>query len=120
MKAYRIYKIDLPDGRSYIGCTVGPISQRISAHLAEARGFGRNAISPHVIGKAIDRFGRDNVTVAHIASAIGAQNAAETETALIAQHGTLFPAGYNLRAISAIRRGVAAGDGVSLARKQAA
>lgn len=114
MSEYRIYRISCPDGRAYIGCTKTSISQRVAGHLAEVRGYGRPHLNPNLIGFAIERYGRKSVVIEHIASAIGAQNAAEVETALIRQHGTLYPQGYNIRAISAVRRGVALGVGQSL------
>jgi hypothetical protein len=113
---YRIYKIDCPDGRSYIGCTKRTLAERIASHLAEVRGFGRKMLNPNIIGFAIDRYGRDAITVQQIASAVGADSAAYVETLLIKQHGTLFPGGYNIRDVSAVRRGVAIGVGRSMAK----
>jgi predicted GIY-YIG superfamily endonuclease len=119
-RTYRIYKIDCPDGRSYIGCTTNAIELRLEQHFASGRRGGDERHNVEGIGAAVYRFGIDAVRIVELSTAKDAQVAAEIETALIAQHGTMAPHGYNMRAASCIKRGVAKGAGISLQRKRAA
>lgn len=120
LKLYRIYKIDLPDGRSYVGCTTNSIERRIAEHWSAGRRGGTERHNYEGVGAAIFHFGVDRLRYAELATTRDAQMAAEIETALIAQHRTMAPHGYNMRAASCIKRGVANGTGTSLQRRKAA
>lgn len=117
---FTIYAIHCPDGRSYIGCTKYSIWARLTQHYALGRSGGTERHHSCGIGAAVYRFGLENVRCEELARANDPQTAAELETALIAQHGTMAPHGYNMRAASCIERGVAKGSGTSLQRKRAA
>lgn len=103
-RPFRIYMITFPDGRGYIGCTRQFVDQRIASHIAAVNsqyGYPANGVTD-----AIARYGVDGMAWAQIASASNADDAAELETALIAQNGTFGSGGYNLRARSAVPRQV--------------
>lgn len=90
---YSLYKVTDPNGRCYIGCTSRTVEQRWQDH----RGFSAHIGYPrNKIGHAIERFGKEAFTVEHIASAVGVHAAKDSEAALIAQCGTLYPHGYNI------------------------
>lgn len=90
---YSLYKVTGPDGRGYIGCTSRSIEQRWAEHRPY-RLYPNHPI--RALGHGIARYGKDAFIVEHIASAYGVENGVSTEAALIAQHGTLYPHGYNL------------------------
>lgn len=95
---YSVYLVETPDGRAYVGCTSKTPEQRLA-------GYYRGC--PRIDGYAeqvIAYFGRENCSVTHLASAVGAENAAATETALIAQHDTVWPKGMNRARRSNISR----------------
>lgn len=97
---YTVYRINLPDGRGYVGCTKHGIEQRFVSHATSAPRYDDN---PNGVGAAIRRYGAENCTIEALASSIAPESAAELETLLIAQHETLFPRGYNLRARGVVR-----------------
>ena len=106
---FNIYKVTAPNGMSYIGCTKHPIWLRWQSHFGNPpRAYPGDAKAS--MCDAIKRFGRDSFVVEHIASAVGIENAAAAETALIEQHGTLRPNGFN--------RFARGGGGLNVARKR--
>lgn len=91
---YNIYLVVDPEGFGYVGASSRPADVRWRQHFGcPPRPWpGREKAA---ICDAIKRHGRDGFTFHHLASAIGPDNAAEVEGALIAQYGTRSPNGYN-------------------------
>ena len=90
MRAYRI--THLASGRTYIGITTGSVEQRWKAHCYNAR-YSYDCYALH---RAIKKHGADAFIVEHIASAKSLEDLRALEVALIAQHGSVAPAGFNL------------------------
>ncbi len=88
-----IYQIKGPTGRSYIGCTTRPVSERWQAHKTGAKRLYK--LSP--LHQAIEDHGSDKFTVTILDEALSAQEAAQKEARYIRERNTLTPAGYNLR-----------------------
>jgi len=95
---FTIYRITLPTGEGYIGCTSKTLQERWTAHTNGAwGGMGRGDRPPTGcrIADAIKYYGPNNCTIEALASAVGLANASECETLLIAQHDTYKPNGFN-------------------------
>lgn len=89
-KAYRI--TNLVSGKSYIGITRHGIDRRFREHVSVAlRGGKRSALYA-----AIRAYGPQSFRIEHLCSARSWRAMVEAERALIDQHGTLTPGGYNL------------------------
>ena len=88
-----IYKAELPSGKAYIGQTINSFTKRKANHKWDAR-----CGSSYPFHRAIRKYGAENIKWKIIARAdnIAALNAAEI--AAIAEHSTLSPDGYNMRA----------------------
>lgn len=114
LRRYTIYRIECPDGRSYIGCTNGSVENRIRQHFLSAVDYYGSGPNPNSIGPALVRFGIEAIKYEALATTTSAQEAAELETRFIAECGTFFPDGYNLRRKSSVSRNVKGGVGKSL------
>ena len=93
MKGGIIYLAESPSEKEYIGQTVQSLARRKQQHEKEAR---RGSDNP--FHAAIRKYGAENIKWKIIARAdnIAALNAAEI--ACIAEHNTIAPNGYNMRA----------------------
>jgi hypothetical protein len=80
LTTYRIYSLQSPSGRQYVGLTKTSVWQRWRGHVKRSR----TGIS-HPLYNAIRKYGEDAFTVAHIASAAGKANAQALERVCIAQ-----------------------------------
>lgn len=94
---YHLYMATDPEGRSYIGCTYHAPEHRWAGHYSKPPRAWPGDEAAH-ISDAIKRFGRGAFTLTHLATVFGSAEAAEIETLLIEQHGTMTPRGYNHRA----------------------
>jgi group I intron endonuclease len=84
---YQLYKIQHRDSSlAYIGMTKN-FAARLSRYKSRPHGF---------VGRALKKHGFDAFEFAVIASAFSKENAIALEIQLIAEHGTKYPAGYNL------------------------
>lgn len=87
-----IYKItNQANGKSYIGLTKGSIADRWVQHCYDAGARTTN----QAIHRAIRKYGVENFTIKHIASATCWEDLIELEKILIAQHGT-YGTQYNM------------------------
>lgn len=84
---YLVYKHTSPSGKSYIGITNNYI-KRCSAH--------RRSPGCRAFHSAIKKYGWDNFTHVILARDLTAEEASTLEVKLIAEHGSLYPNGYNL------------------------
>lgn len=109
-KAYRI--VHKASGKTFIGITTHDVAARWKAHCYNSR----YSYDRYALHHAIAKHGADAFTVEHIASATSVDALRDLERALIAQHESLSPRGFNL---------TAGGDGVlspsreTLARRSA-
>ena len=83
------YKATAPSGKAYIGQTASDFCKRKSAHRKDTR-------NPCPLHHALKKYG-DAVQWEIVACAWDKEGLDFAETALIAQHGTLSPNGYNLK-----------------------
>jgi len=94
-----LYKMTSPSGKSYIGITTGRLITRMHRHRAAA-----NAGSQYSIHNALRKYGFKAFTVEVLDDETDIDKLNKLEMQAIIEHGTLYPAGYNL---------TAGGDGVS-------
>jgi group I intron endonuclease len=87
--AYKI--VCLANGKCYIGVTRRSIKARWSDHL-EAAATGRR----HRLAAAMRKYGIDQFEIQQIACALTIDALYDLERELIAQEGTMIPAGYNM------------------------
>lgn len=83
-----LYKLDFPDGKSYIGITTKSVEHRFNAHACNAR-TGRRAR----LYAAWRKYGAPKLQVLAI---LEDHELASTEIRAIAAYGTLAPNGYNM------------------------
>lgn len=89
-----IYKITcVASGKSYIGITTRDLKSRWKGHIDSARDRRE---WHRAIAAAIRKYGADQFTMEHIASAFNEEGLCATERELILQENTLSPHGYNL------------------------
>lgn len=87
---WRLYKIDGPNGRSYIGQTVQSINARWRGHCKAKSGCS-------ALRDAIRKYGRDAFSITHVASCRTQVDADATEQILIENCRTLTSCGgYNI------------------------
>lgn len=86
----RVYKVTAPNGRAYVGETVRPMAVRWRAHCNGAS-YCLN------LKRAIEKYGRENMTVEVLEEGVPFAMLRERETHYIEALGTLAPNGYNLR-----------------------
>lgn len=93
MKIWQIYLItSTVSGRRYIGLTCQGIDTRFKVHCRDAK----KQTAQWALARAIRKYGGASFTVEAIASCTSIQDASATEIALIDQHRTLYPIGYNM------------------------
>lgn len=83
-----LYKIDFPNGKAYIGISTVSVERRFVAHCAT----GNNSL----IGRAIRKHGKTNVTLQVLVMADDWKYLCELEKKAIVTFGTKNPAGYNV------------------------
>ena len=88
MQAYMI--TNTQNGKSYIGITTRTISRRWYEHCFVPNSCGQ------LLGKAINKYGKNAFIIETLASAKTLQDLKELEKQLIDQHKTKVPHGYNL------------------------
>lgn len=86
-----LYKMTSPSGKSYIGITTGRLINRMHRHRAAT-----NAGSQYSIHNAIRKYGFKAFTVEVLDEETDIEKLNKLEVVAIAEHGTLYPAGYNL------------------------
>lgn len=92
MRTNRIYKINCSaSGKAYIGKTIRTLRERWMAHCS-------NTGSCWALRGAIKKYGRNAFSIELLADGLADAEAEATEKAMIAQHNTLAPYGYNLTA----------------------
>lgn len=94
-----LYKMTSPSGKSYIGITTGKLINRMHRHRAAV-----NQGSPYAIHCAIRKYGFKAFAIEVLSEETDIATLNLLETAAIAEHGTLYPNGYNL---------TSGGDGVA-------
>lgn len=86
----RLYMLSCePSGMSYVGATCQDITQRWSEHCS--LNFGQGPLH-----KAIKYYGPVNFDLHLLAHAHGRADGLAVEEALVRQHNTIWPFGYNL------------------------
>lgn len=80
------------NGRRYVGITSRGVAQRWAAHLHDSRKAKKNLL----IARAIAKHGAENFHVEEVCCATSWADICAIETALIQQHGTQVPNGYNV------------------------
>ena len=94
-RVWRIYKVTCPaEGKSYIGLTCDTLGRRWANHVWRALNSGYKAKT--LLHWAIKRHGADAFTVISLTECVSLPEASVVERALIAEHGTLRPRGYNI------------------------
>jgi len=83
-----IYKLTSPSGKSYVGQTVQALQARLGGHRCRSRCFA--------IGAAIKKYGLKAFLVEVLAINVPIKEIDEVEDAMILEHDTLAPGGYNL------------------------
>jgi len=102
---YAVYRISNKlNTMSYIGITGQPVKRRWRVHVSasrceQRRSYVQNAIRVH---------GADSFNFEHLCTVPSVTEAIELERLLIADLGTLAPAGYNLTAGGEVRKEVSA------------
>ena len=80
-----IYMLRFPNGKAYIGQTVRSAMRRFSEHCK----------SDMLVGKALKKYGRQSVRMSVLATAAESE-LDDIEIAMIKEHGTVAPNGYNI------------------------
>lgn len=86
----RLYQLTFPDGKSYIGITEKPITQRLAVHAY------RRHHADYAVSKAFRQYGKETVQAVTLVIAEGWSYLCELERKAIAAFGTKYPAGYNM------------------------
>lgn len=86
-----LYRLTFPNGKAYIGITKRTVARRFAEHV----NFAKSGKSGSAVHHAINKFGRASVLVETLASADW-ESLKSMEIAMIAQHNTRPPYGYNL------------------------
>lgn len=95
-REYIAYKITcIPNARIYIGITSYPLADRWRGHVYLSRSIRKGPRSTAPLGQAIREHGPEAFTIEHIASAYSWKDLLATEQQLIAQWGSMLPAGFN-------------------------
>jgi len=90
-----IYKLLFPNGKGYVGKTTAKrLSKRLRAHKNAALRNRRDGC--RLLWAAIRKYGWRNVTKVVLKRKVPKERLNEEEVALIAEHNTLAPNGYNL------------------------
>lgn len=88
-----VYKLTCAaSGKSYIGITIRKLKQRWASHVHDALTQKRDTF----LGRAIRKHGAGSFSMTLLQEVETVEQAALLERALIAEHGTLAPGGYNL------------------------
>lgn len=101
---YLIYMHTAPNGKSYIGQTCN-LHRRNIVH--------KNTDGCRAFSNAIKKYGWDNLTHTILAEGLTLEEANALEVALISQHNTISPNGYNLK--SGGRNGEPSKESIELA-----
>lgn len=89
----QVYKITCSvNGKSYIGITKRGVDVRFRQHIRDAK----KCVTGMLLHKAINKHGPENFTVEVVAQCSSMASLLEAERALISEHNTLSPNGYNL------------------------
>lgn len=88
-----LYRLDFPNGKSYVGITSDAAEARFKVHVGKAR--SPNSWAVH---KAINKYGADSVRVVTLAIADSWEYLCLIERKAIDVFGTFGKAGYNLTA----------------------
>lgn len=89
-----LYKLtNKMNGKSYIGTSVNPVSQRVSRHLYAAKNGLDNCMA---ITRAIRKYGLKSFSVEIIGESINHEDLMNMEVAAIKAQNTLRPNGYNI------------------------
>lgn len=89
-----IYKItNMETGRCYVGATVGPILRRLRGHWNQTTG---KVASKQRLHRSMQKHGFKTFCIEALAEAVNQREAIAIERAMIAEHNTLSPNGYNL------------------------
>lgn len=86
-----IYKITSPSGKAYVGQTVQELGKRMSGHREKARCFA--------LASAIKKYGWESMRVESLLSNVPIAELDAMEDAMIDEHGTMAPHGYNLKSV---------------------
>ena len=87
-----MYKLDFPNGKSYIGITSFTLRDRLKKHATQAEKAG----STYVVHRAFRKYGVGNVKAKTLLIADDWDYLCEAEKAAIRVYGTRSPGGYNL------------------------
>ena len=94
---YRIWFINDPSGKSYIGQTVTGARNRVRQHIAEA--FDGNKGGCPLLDKATRKFGSDNMRFEILSNNIYTREALDAaEKFWIREYNSQAPNGYNVKA----------------------
>lgn len=83
-----VYVICFPNGKLYVGRTLAAASHRFQEHCQ----------SKYPVGRAIRKYGKENVCLVVLHSDLSWKQAGKLEQRWIAQLGAMSPGGYNLTA----------------------
>lgn len=85
VEVYNVYRIMVPDGKSYIGCSTNPQKR-----------FNNHFYSKMSIGDAMRKYGKENCYLLIIFGSTDRKEALKQERELIAMYNTIEPNGYNV------------------------
>lgn len=83
-----LYKLDFPNGKSYIGITKRTLQRRLREHFASS--------SKSLVSTAIRKYGKERVSVSILFECATYQSLRHLEMLIIRQLNTRSPNGYNL------------------------